>query len=130
MRVIQKPLELGADISLNSVTKYMNGHSDVVGGIVITNSDAILEKLRFIQNGASALHTCHPTRDMILICQSLPHSATLCTHLCARCFLPLCRCVVALSSTAVVDESNCENDMGYLPRSRDVCVVPPPPPYT
>lgn len=51
----QKPLLLGADISLSSVTKYMNGHSDVVGGIVITNSDALLEKLRFIQNGLGAV---------------------------------------------------------------------------
>ena len=47
----QRPLELGADISLNSITKYINGHSDVVGGILATNSDAINEKMRFIQNG-------------------------------------------------------------------------------
>lgn len=51
----QRPLELGADISLNSITKYINGHSDVVGGIVATNSDAINDKLRFIQNGAHML---------------------------------------------------------------------------
>lgn len=51
----QRPLELGADISLNSVTKYINGHSDVVGGVVSTNSDELLEKLRFIQNGVGAV---------------------------------------------------------------------------
>ena len=48
--VIQRPLELGADIVLHSVTKYLNGHSDVVGGAIVTNSDALEEKLRFLQN--------------------------------------------------------------------------------
>ncbi|KAJ3230221.1 hypothetical protein HDU78_008529 [Chytriomyces hyalinus] len=46
----QNPLTLGADIVVHSVTKYINGHSDVVGGVAITNSEAIFEKLRFLQN--------------------------------------------------------------------------------
>ncbi|XP_034944955.1 cystathionine gamma-lyase [Chelonus insularis] len=46
----QKPLELGADIVLYSITKYMNGHSDVVMGAAILRSDELEKKLRFIQN--------------------------------------------------------------------------------
>ena len=46
----QSPLALGADISMSSVTKYIGGHSDVVGGVVATNSDEIHAKLRFLQN--------------------------------------------------------------------------------
>ncbi len=46
----QKPLALGADIVVHSVTKYMNGHSDVVGGILVTNSDDLYRDLKFYQN--------------------------------------------------------------------------------
>ncbi|CAH0514891.1 unnamed protein product [Peronospora belbahrii] len=49
------PLTLGADIVLHSITKYINGHSDVVGGVVITDSEDINTKLRFIQNGIGAI---------------------------------------------------------------------------
>lgn len=45
----QRPLELGADIVVHSATKYLNGHSDVIGGIVVTNDDTIAEDLRFMQ---------------------------------------------------------------------------------
>lgn len=58
----QRPLELGADISMNSVTKYINGHSDVVMGVVAVRSDELNEKLRFIQNGVGAVpgpHDCY-----------------------------------------------------------------------
>jgi cystathionine gamma-synthase/cystathionine gamma-lyase len=48
--IIQRPLDLGADIVMHSVTKYLNGHSDVVGGALVTNSDFLAEKLRFLQN--------------------------------------------------------------------------------
>lgn len=51
----QKPLLLGADIVLHSTTKYLNGHSDVIGGIVVTNSDMINEKIRFIQKAIGAV---------------------------------------------------------------------------
>lgn len=47
----QRPLELGADIVAYSLTKYMNGHSDVIMGAAITNSDDIYDRLRFLQNG-------------------------------------------------------------------------------
>uniref|UniRef100_A0A8D0KLV3 Cystathionine gamma-lyase n=1 Tax=Salvator merianae TaxID=96440 RepID=A0A8D0KLV3_SALMN len=46
----QRPLSLGADICMYSATKYMNGHSDVVMGLVSVNDDALHERLRFLQN--------------------------------------------------------------------------------
>src|ERR671915_1816235 len=47
---LQQPLELGADVVVHSTTKYLGGHSDVVGGFVATNDDARAEKLAFLQN--------------------------------------------------------------------------------
>lgn len=47
---LQRPLLLGADLVLYSVTKYMNGHSDVVMGSIATSNDEIYEKLKFLQN--------------------------------------------------------------------------------
>jgi cystathionine gamma-synthase len=52
---LQRPLELGADIVLHSATKYLGGHSDVVGGLVATRSDELAERLRFHQNAAGAV---------------------------------------------------------------------------
>ena len=51
----QQPLALGADIVVHSSTKYLNGHSDVIGGIVATNSDAVTEELRFLQKASGAV---------------------------------------------------------------------------
>ena len=51
----QLPLALGADVVLHSVTKYLNGHSDMVGGALITSNAAIAEQLRFLQNAAGAV---------------------------------------------------------------------------
>ncbi len=51
----QRPLELGADLVLHSTTKYLNGHSDGVGGAVILNDAQVAERLRFIQNAAGAV---------------------------------------------------------------------------
>uniref|UniRef100_T1GQM2 cystathionine gamma-lyase n=1 Tax=Megaselia scalaris TaxID=36166 RepID=T1GQM2_MEGSC len=51
----QRPLELGADIVFYSLTKYMNGHNDVIMGAAITNSDEIFEKLRFLQNATGII---------------------------------------------------------------------------
>jgi len=51
----QKPLLLGADIVVHSITKYINGHSDVVGGILVTNSEDLYTKLKFLQNGIGAI---------------------------------------------------------------------------
>jgi cystathionine gamma-synthase len=52
---LQQPLSLGADIVIHSATKYLGGHSDVVGGLTVTNSDEIAEHLAFIQNGVGAI---------------------------------------------------------------------------
>lgn len=51
----QRPLTLGADIVVHSTTKYINGHSDVLGGIVITNQPDLNEKIRFYQNAIGAV---------------------------------------------------------------------------
>jgi cystathionine beta-lyase/cystathionine gamma-synthase len=52
---LQRPLELGADYVVHSTTKYLNGHSDSVGGIVVARRDEDLEWLRFIQNAEGAI---------------------------------------------------------------------------
>jgi cystathionine beta-lyase/cystathionine gamma-synthase len=51
----QRPLELGADLVIHSTTKYLNGHSDSVGGVVVTNAPGLSERLHFIQNAAGAI---------------------------------------------------------------------------
>ena len=51
----QKPLSLGADIVVHSVTKYMNGHSDVVGGVLVTDHSQLHEEIKFFQNAVGAV---------------------------------------------------------------------------
>ena len=51
----QRPLEFGLDLVLHSTTKYINGHSDVIGGIVVTRSDDLHTKLRFLQNAVGGV---------------------------------------------------------------------------
>jgi len=51
----QRPLELGADLVVHSTTKYLNGHSDMVGGVVVVNEAELAEKLGFLQNAAGAV---------------------------------------------------------------------------
>jgi cystathionine gamma-lyase/cystathionine beta-lyase/cystathionine gamma-lyase/homocysteine desulfhydrase len=53
--VLQRPIELGADIVLHSTTKYLNGHSDSVGGVVAAVHDEDIEWLRFSQNAVGAI---------------------------------------------------------------------------
>jgi cystathionine beta-lyase/cystathionine gamma-synthase len=53
--VFQRPIAFGADIVLHSTTKYLNGHSDMVGGLLITNRDDLAERFGFLQNGAGAV---------------------------------------------------------------------------
>ena len=50
-----QPLDLGADIVVHSTTKYINGHSDVIGGAVITNKEDLYQDLKFYQNAAGAV---------------------------------------------------------------------------
>lgn len=49
---LQRPLDHGADVVLHSTTKYLGGHSDVVGGALVTRDAGMLERLRFLQNAA------------------------------------------------------------------------------
>lgn len=51
----QRPLELGADIVLHSTTKYLNGHSDVIGGALMLNDDKLFTELEFLQNAIGAV---------------------------------------------------------------------------
>jgi cystathionine gamma-lyase len=51
----QRPLELGIDVVAHSTTKYLNGHSDVVGGAVLTSDDALHERLAFVQNAVGGV---------------------------------------------------------------------------
>ena len=51
----QQPLQFGADIVLHSTTKYLNGHSDMIGGMLVTSRDDLAERLAFIQNGSGAV---------------------------------------------------------------------------
>jgi len=53
--VIQRPIELGADLVVHSTTKYLNGHSDSVGGAVVAVRDDDIEWLKFVQNAAGAI---------------------------------------------------------------------------
>jgi len=52
---LQQPLSLGADVVLHSVTKYLGGHSDVVGGAIVTDDGDYAERLAFIQNAAGGV---------------------------------------------------------------------------
>ena len=51
----QQPLDLGADIVMHSTTKYINGHSDVIGGIVVANDEELYENIKFYQNAGGAV---------------------------------------------------------------------------
>ena len=51
----QRPLEFGADVVYHSTTKYLNGHSDMIGGVAVVKDDMLAEKLQFIQNAGGAV---------------------------------------------------------------------------
>ncbi|MDB4908695.1 MAG: Cys/Met metabolism pyridoxal-phosphate-dependent protein [Gemmatimonadetes bacterium] len=51
----QRPFEFGADIVYHSTTKYLNGHSDMIGGMAVLNDDALADRIQFIQNAAGAV---------------------------------------------------------------------------
>jgi cystathionine gamma-synthase len=52
---LQQPLALGADVVVHSTTKYLGGHSDVVGGAILTSADAVAERVGFLQNAVGAV---------------------------------------------------------------------------
>jgi cystathionine gamma-lyase len=62
---LQNPLDLGADIVMHSVTKYLGGHSDVVMGALICNDDILAEQLYFIQNSSGAI--CGPMDSFLVL---------------------------------------------------------------
>ncbi|MEO0093906.1 MAG: aminotransferase class I/II-fold pyridoxal phosphate-dependent enzyme, partial [candidate division WOR-3 bacterium] len=53
--IIQKPLELGADIVIHSMTKYLNGHADVVAGMIVVKDQALFDKLRTVLNDTGGI---------------------------------------------------------------------------
>jgi cystathionine gamma-lyase len=65
---LQRPLALGADLVVHSTTKYLNGHSDVVGGAVITSDAELAQRLRFVQNAVGAVPSPH---DCFLVLRGL-----------------------------------------------------------
>jgi cystathionine gamma-lyase len=64
----QNPLALGIDIVLHSTTKYINGHSDVVGGAIVVNDEELAKRVYFHQN---ALGTCQAPHDCFLVLRGL-----------------------------------------------------------
>jgi cystathionine beta-lyase len=52
---LQRPIELGADIVVHSATKYLGGHSDIVGGLAVVNSQELADKLAFVQNSTGGI---------------------------------------------------------------------------
>jgi cystathionine gamma-lyase len=64
----QRPLDLGVDIVVHSTTKYINGHSDVVGGAVVVKDAALAEKIGFLQN---AMGTCAGPQDCFLVLRGI-----------------------------------------------------------
>jgi cystathionine gamma-lyase len=64
----QRPLELGADVVVHSTTKYINGHSDVVGGAVVTNRQDLAERIAFLSNSMGGIQS---TFDAFLCMRSL-----------------------------------------------------------
>lgn len=53
--IIQRPLELGYDIVVHSATKYLNGHADMVGGVVVVNDKQLAERIGYLQNAVGAI---------------------------------------------------------------------------
>lgn len=53
--ILQRPLELGADIVMHSATKYLNGHSDIVGGMIVVKDPALAEQMTFLQNAVGGI---------------------------------------------------------------------------
>ena len=64
----QNPLEFGVDVVLHSTTKYINGHSDVVGGALIVTDPALAEKIGYLQN---AIGTCSGPQDSFLVLRGI-----------------------------------------------------------
>ncbi|GLH08234.1 Sulfhydrylase-like protein lolC2 [Gryllus bimaculatus] len=68
----QRPLELGADISMYSLTKYMNGHNDCIMGSISTNQESIYEKLHFLQHALGIIPSPHDCHQLYRSLKTLP----------------------------------------------------------
>jgi len=66
--LFQRPLDLGIDIALHSTTKYINGHSDVVGGAIVVKDEELAERVGFLQN---AMGTCAGPQDCFLVLRGI-----------------------------------------------------------
>lgn len=53
--ILQRPLEHGVDIVVHSATKYLNGHSDMIGGVVVVNNDLLADQIAYLQNAVGAI---------------------------------------------------------------------------
>lgn len=60
----QRPLDLGVDIVMYSLSKYMNGHNDVVMGAAIMNDQILYQKLKFLQNGNNSEGRINPIEQL------------------------------------------------------------------
>ncbi len=70
--MLQQPLALGATMVVHSTTKYLNGHSDVVGGAILTSDAALAEKLRFLQNAIGAVQSAFDSYMVLRGIKTLP----------------------------------------------------------
>ncbi|MEK7577913.1 MAG: PLP-dependent aspartate aminotransferase family protein [Patescibacteria group bacterium] len=68
----QKPLDLGTDIVVHSMTKYLGGHSDTIGGSVIVNDNALAERLKFLQNAVGAILSPFDSYQILKGIKTLP----------------------------------------------------------
>jgi cystathionine gamma-synthase/cystathionine gamma-lyase len=82
--VLQRPLELGAQLCVHSTTKYLNGHADVVGGAIVTSDDELAERLRFVQNAAGAVPSPFDCYLVLRGLKTLPVRMRQCSHTAAE----------------------------------------------
>ncbi|MEN3026854.1 MAG: cystathionine gamma-synthase [Chlorobiota bacterium] len=87
----QQPLKLGADVVVHSTTKYLGGHSDIIGGVVVTRNPEIAASLRFLQNAAGAVPSpfecwlcLRSVKTLAVRMQQHARSAQALAELCAR----------------------------------------------
>jgi cystathionine beta-lyase/cystathionine gamma-synthase len=78
---VQRPLEFGFDLVVHSATKYLNGHSDVIGGVCVTQSKALAEQLTFLQNAIGSVPSAF---DAFLVTRGLKTLAVRMERHCAN----------------------------------------------
>jgi cystathionine beta-lyase/cystathionine gamma-synthase len=81
---VQRPLEFGFDVVVHSATKYLNGHSDVIGGVCVTRSKALAEQIGFLQNAIGSVPSAF---DAFLVTRGLKTLAVRMERHCANAML-------------------------------------------